>query len=79
VAPDVTADGVDRLLVRAGLAVALLLVLAVLAGAARRALALPAVTPTIATGIVWLAGCAVVTIWIVLVVTGGYRDRWTGR
>ncbi len=74
-----TADGVDRLLVRAGLAVALLLVLAVLAGAARRALAISAITPTIATGIVWLVGCAVVTIWIVLVVTGCYRDRWTGR
>ncbi len=73
------ADGVDRVLVRAGLAVALLLVLAILAGAARRAVAMPAVSPAAAAGIVWLVGCAVVTIWIVLVVTGGSRDRWTGR
>ena len=68
-----------RLLIRAVLWVAALLVLVVLVGVARRLLDAPAVTPAAAAGIAWLIGCAGIVGWLGLVVASAYRDRATSR
>ena len=75
----VAAPDVDRLLVRAVLVVAPLLVLVLLAGAARRVLDLPAVTPAAALGTVWLVGFVAILGWVGLVATSAFRDRGAGR
>ena len=65
----------DRLLIRAVLWVAALLVLVVLVGVVRRLLHVPAVTPAAAVGIAWLIGCAGIVGWVGLVVASACRDR----
>ena len=72
-------QNMDRLLVRAVLWVAALLVLVVLVGVARRLLDAPAVTPAAAFGIAWLIGCAGILGWLGLVVASAYRDCATTR
>jgi hypothetical protein len=71
--------GMDRLLLRAVLAIAPLLALVLLVGAARRVLDLPAVTPAVAIGTVWLVGLVAILGWIGLVAASAYRERGTGR
>jgi hypothetical protein len=61
------------------LVAALLLALVLLAGAARRALDLPAVTPAAAMGTVWLVGFVALLGWIGLVAASAYRDRGARR
>jgi len=73
------APDVERLLLRAVLVVAPLLVLVLLAGAARRVLDLPAVTPAAAIGISWLVGFVVILGWGGIVAVSAYRDRGAGR
>ena len=70
---------VDRLLRRAVLVLAALLALVLVAGVARRALTLPAVSPASALGVCWLVGCAAVLGWLALVALGAYRDVGAGR
>ena len=65
----------DLLLLRAVLVVALLLASVIVAGVARHALGIPAVTPAAAVGIAWLMGCVEILGWAVLVVGNGYRAR----
>ena len=75
---DPTAPDVEWLLLRAVLVVALLLVLVLLAGAARRVLDLPAVTPAAAMGTAWLLGFVAILGWVGLVAASAYRERGTG-
>jgi len=70
---------VERLLLRAVLVVAPLLALVLLAGAARRVLALPAVTPAAALGTLWLIGFVAILGWVGLVAASAYGVRGTGR
>ncbi len=70
---------VNRVLLRAVLLVAALLALVLLAGAARRALDLPAATPVVAIGIVWLIGFVMILGWIALLAVSAYRDRGAER
>ncbi len=74
----IAAPDVERLLVRAVLVVAPLLVLVLLAGAARRVLDLPAVTPAAAMGTAWLLGFVAILGWVGLVAASAYRERGTG-
>ena len=71
--------GADRLLLRAVLLVAVLLALVVVVGVARRALDLPAVSPTSAVGVFWLVGCAAVLGWLALVAISASRDGGVTR
>ena len=65
---------VDRLLLRAVVLLAALLALAILVGVARRALAMPAVSPASVAGVIWLVGCAAVLGWLALVALSASRD-----
>ena len=56
------------------LLLAVLLALVVVAGVARRALAMPAVSPASAVGVFWLVGCAAVLGWLTLVAISASRD-----
>ena len=67
--------GMDRLLLRAVLAIAALLVLVLLTGTARRVLDLPAASPAAAVGTAWLVGFVALLGWIGLVAASAYRDR----
>ena len=75
----IVAPEVERLLLRAVLVAAPLLLLVLLVGAVRRALALPAVTPAAAVGTVWLIGFVAILGWVGLVAASAYRDRGAGR
>ena len=74
----IAAPDVDRLLLRAVLVVAPLLVLVLLVGAARRVLDVPAVTPAAAMGTVWLVGFVAILGWVGLVAADAARDRGMG-
>jgi len=74
----VAAPDVERLLLRGVLVVASLLVLVLLAGAARRVLDLPAVTPA-AMGALWLIGFMAILGRVGLVAASAYGDRGAGQ
>ena len=71
--------GVDRLLFRAVLLLAVLLALVIVTGVARRALAMPAVSPASAAGMFWLVGCVAALGWLALVAIGASRDGGAER
>lgn len=75
----IAAPDVERLLLRAVLVAAPLLVLVLLAGAVRRVLDLPAVTPAAVVGTAWLIGFVAILGWVGLVVASAYGDRGTWR
>ena len=65
---------IDRLLLRGIAVIGVLLAIVVVAGVARRALDMLAVTPAAAVSAMWLVGCAAVIGWLVLVAASASRD-----